>query len=149
MNLSEDDKQQAIFGAADGLTSTVAVVVAQLIAGSRHSLLAGGFAIALAAGVGMGWSEWASDKDGSVRRAAVMTGATLLSSALPIIPFLILWKAAGVVICACVSLALAVTVSLLRGSITPDSYARASAITLGGIVLVGVLVSIPSVLVGP
>lgn len=148
MRLSSDDKQQAVFGAADGITSTVAVVVAQLIAGSRHSLIAGGFAIALAAGVGMGWSEWASDRDGSVRRALVMTTATFLSSALPIVPFLLLWKAGGVVLCAIVTMVLAVAVSLLRGSITPDSYARAASITLGGIVLVGVLVSIPSLLVG-
>jgi VIT1/CCC1 family predicted Fe2+/Mn2+ transporter len=147
--MTADDKVQAIFGATDGLTSTVAVVIAQLIAGTQHSLIAGGFAIAIAAGVGMGWSEWISDASGNYRRALVMTLATLLASALPIFPFLFLWEASGVVVCGGVSALLAVGIALLRGTLTPDSRRKAFAVTLGGIAIVGTLVSIPSLLVGP
>jgi hypothetical protein len=146
--MSADDKETAIFGAADGLTSTVAVVIAQLITGSRHSLIAGGFAIAIAAGVGMGWSQWLGDRSGSARRAGVMAAATLLASTAPIVPFLVLWKAAGVIACALVATALIGVIAYLRCTVTTGSRARALAVTVGGLLIVSALVSLPSVLVG-
>jgi VIT1/CCC1 family predicted Fe2+/Mn2+ transporter len=145
--MTPDDKKQAIFGSADGLTSTVAVVLACLIAGTRHSLLAGGFAIAIAAALGMGYSEYLSDKTSSLRRALVMAGATLFASALPVIPFVFFWRASGIVAFGLVVLSLALAISLLRGSVTPDSYGRATVVTFGGILVVSALVSIPSLIV--
>ncbi len=145
--MTDADTTQALFGATDGLTSTIAVILATLIAGTRHSLIAGGFAIAVAASVGMAYAEWMSDHNASKRRALVMGAATLIASAAPVIPFLFLWRASGIAVSLGVCIALAVTIAMLRGARTPDSYQRAVATTIGGILVVSVLVSIPSLIV--
>jgi len=145
--MTDDDRTQAIFGSLDGLTSTVAVVIASLLTGTQKSLIGTGFSIAIAASVGMAWSEWDSDKNGSIRRAVVMGVATLITSALPVIPFVFLWKTSGVIVSAIVCVVLLGVIAELRASLTPASRTRAILVTVGGTLIVSVLVTILNLIV--
>ena len=66
--------QPALVGMIDGTVSSLAPIFAAAIASNSHTALLVGFAIALGAGVSMGWSEALSDTGeqtgrGSARRA--------------------------------------------------------------------------------
>jgi|SRR5665213_1759668 len=89
--MQENDKTQAIFGAFDGLTSGLGVLIALLLQhqGQIHlfNIVLG---LAVSSGLSMGYGEWLADGEGVERRAFVIGGATGLGTFIPALPFILL-----------------------------------------------------------
>ena len=67
--------QPALVGMIDGTVSSLAPIFAAAICSSSHTALLVGFAVALGAGVSMGWSEALSDTgEQTGRGSAVVRG---------------------------------------------------------------------------
>ena len=88
--MKQTDKQQAIFGMFDGLTSSLGVVIALLL---QHQSTAHLFNIivglSLSSGLSMGYGEWLADEEGNDHRALIMAGSTALGCFIPALPFLL------------------------------------------------------------
>jgi len=87
--------QPALVGMIDGTVSSIAPIFAAAIASSSHTALLVGFAVALGAGVSMGWSEAFSDtgeqtgRGSPVVRGAITGGMTTLGGLFHTVPFVI------------------------------------------------------------
>jgi len=84
--MGEKEPSPAVFGAFDGMTSVIGVIVA-LLSASPSSVVKAVIGLAVASAVGMAAGEYLGDPDRSLRNAAVMGGATLVGTLLPAIPF--------------------------------------------------------------
>lgn len=125
--MSRDDVKQAVFGGFDGLASAIGMIAAVALTGAYSTLLVAAVALAAGAAVSMAAGEWLSDADGSVHRALVMGGATLIGSVSPAIPFAFghgIFAAAG---CALVTVALGGAIAEIR----PGGRGRSWALTFG------------------
>jgi hypothetical protein len=76
----------AIFGAADGLVATMALILVTMGHGHKVVLLAV-FGLLIAEGLGMAASEFLSDPQRNLRTASVMGVATSVAIVLPGIPW--------------------------------------------------------------
>jgi VIT1/CCC1 family predicted Fe2+/Mn2+ transporter len=89
--MNNDQRQEAIFGAWDGVVSIVGFIFALLANHSPESAIAiGGFGGAIAAGVSMASGEFAKSSGPRAARARValaMLLSTLVGSLVPIWPF--------------------------------------------------------------
>jgi hypothetical protein len=87
--------QPALVGMIDGTVSSLAPIFAAAIYSSSGTALRVGFAVALGAGVSMGWSEALSDtgeqtgRGSSIVRGAITGGMTTLGGIFHTLPFLI------------------------------------------------------------
>ncbi len=76
----------AIFGAADGLVATMALILVTRDHGHKVVLLAV-FGLLIAEGLGMAASEFLSDPTRDLKTASIMGGATSIAIVLPGVPW--------------------------------------------------------------
>lgn len=109
MSITEDDKEQFIFGVSDGVTSALGVVIPLALA--HQPMLAVTAGLAMAAAIGMGSGEWLSDREGSWRRAIAMAVASFVGTVIPAGPFFVLqsWPAAVASGALCVATGIAIS----------------------------------------
>lgn len=136
----------ALFGAVDGLTVVLGVML-PLLDRPRDLLLAAAGA-SLAEAVGMSAGAWLSDSDAGWREAVTIGAATCVASLLPAVPFALLGGLAARWAAGAVLLALAGSVALARRRVQRRSWVRALGETFGVLAAVGVVVGICSVLLG-
>ncbi len=145
--MTGDDRRQAIFGGFDGMTSALAVITAAVTAGqARGALLVTAIGVAIAAGVGMGGGEYLSDtsEGGQLRRAVVMTVATLAGALAPIVPYAVLGPGVpAALIAGAIALAVGALIAHVRGGTR-----RAYVVTYGMLLVVGGLTILESALIG-
>jgi len=125
--VTRDDARQAIFGSFDGLASAIGMVAAVAITGQIHTLVLAAVALAVGAAVSMAAGEWLSDPDASLHRAGVMGLATLIGSALPALPFIVLANTTAVLGCALVTVGCGALIAELR----PGARGRSYGLTFG------------------
>jgi hypothetical protein len=88
MSFTKLDRQEAIFGSFDGMTSTLGVVAGLLVSHSNNiKIITAVIGISVAATIGMGAGQYLSDGKRNLREAIVMAIATLIGCVLPGIPF--------------------------------------------------------------
>lgn len=121
----------------DGMTSVTGVIFALLSRGETAIILAA-VGLAIASAIGMGAGEWLSDSSGpgSLRRAAVMAGATVIGTAVLVVPFLLLPKTPALIV--------AGFLAVLLGAVI--GHARRKGVR-GYVVTYGILVTAASVTV--
>jgi VIT1/CCC1 family predicted Fe2+/Mn2+ transporter len=88
MKITEDDREQFIFGVSDGMTSALGVVIPMALL--HQPMLAVISGLATCATIGMAGGEFLSDDKGSLRQAVAMGVASFLGSVLPAVPFFFL-----------------------------------------------------------
>lgn len=76
----------AVFGAFDGLTVVIGVLLSSL--GHPELVFKVALGVALAEGIGMFFGEWLSESDNGLSASAVIGGATVTASVLPALPYL-------------------------------------------------------------
>lgn len=136
----------ALFGAVDGLTVILGVML-PLLDRPRDLVLAA-VGASLAEAVGMSAGAWLSDSDAGWREAATIGAATCVASLLPAVPFALLgglaarWAAGGAI------LGLAGGVAVARRYVQRRGWVRALGETFGVLAAVGVVVGVCSVLLG-
>ena len=130
--MTSDDTRMIVFGAFDGLTSAVGLVlVAALTSGSN--VLAVSIALAVGAAISMAAGEWLAD-DQPVdrgRRAALMGLATLVGSIVPALPFAVAAHSAARVGALAFTCGAGVVIAEVRPGKRLPSYAK----TLGVLAL--------------
>ena len=139
-------KSEAIFGAADGLTSALGVVAAGLVTHAAPiATVTAASALAVAAAVSMGGSEWLADTEsaGRGRRAFVMGAATLAGSVAPAIGFLF-GSVPGLVL----GLVLTVLVGVIVAVVRPGSMMRSLVQTFAVLIGASIAAVAVSVLCG-
>jgi hypothetical protein len=105
----------AIFGAADGLVATMALILVTMGHGHKVVLLAV-FGLLIAEGLGMAASEYLSDPTRDLKRSALMGAATSIAIVLPGVPWAVTsGEAATVGSCAIAFVLAAVIAQARRG----------------------------------
>jgi hypothetical protein len=113
----QDCTSEAIFGAADGMVSLIGLVAGAMVAhASPAALLTMAGGAATAAMVSMAGGDWLAGK--SVRLSAVMGGATLLGSLVPVLPIVLIPGLLGVLV--------AITLTVLMGVGIAEARAQAT-----------------------
>lgn len=112
---ASDVRSQAIFGAFDGLTSAIGVVVASLLQNNLHTLVVVAAGLAAAAAIGMGTGEWLGDPSRNLKRSLVMAVSTAFGSFLPAIPFIFLEKLPAIIFAVIICLVTALVIGSQRG----------------------------------
>lgn len=100
----------AVFGAFDGLTSSLGVLLA--LASHPHLVLPAAVGVGTAEMVGMAAGQWQSDSDDGLGAAVVIGVATGAGCVLPAVPFAVL--SSGPASVASAVLVLAVTAAIAR-----------------------------------
>src|SRR5271168_1664716 len=143
--------QPALVGMIDGTVSSLAPIFAAAIYSSSATALRVGFAVALGAGVSMGWSEALSDtgeqtgRGSAVVRGAITGGMTTLGGLFHTLPFLIsnVHKAlvvAGVV----VAVELFLIAWLRKRFLHVSMGSSLLVVTVGGVIVLAIGVAIGS-----
>jgi VIT1/CCC1 family predicted Fe2+/Mn2+ transporter len=125
----------AVFGAFDGLTCALGVLLPLLAAGDPHLAFRASLGVGLAEAVGMAAGSWLSSSGDGLAGSAVIGVATGLGAVLPAVP-LVLWpsdtgRAGALVIVA----ALAVLIGIVRAHGTGRGRWRALAETAAVLLL--------------
>jgi len=100
--------QPALVGMIDGTVSSLAPIFAAALASSSHTALLVGLAVALGAGVSMGWSEALSDtgeetgRGSALVRGSITGGMTTLGGIFHTLPFIISDVHKALVVAGCV-----------------------------------------------
>lgn len=131
--VSNSVKAEAIFGSADGFCTAIGI-----IAGSRHLAFGLVFAVALAGALSMAWGQFISENGSGWREAVAMGVATLVGTAAPCLPVLLIGGPLGIACTVLLGIALAVVVGRARDG------KWGWLISLGGFLVVAV----PTVIVG-
>lgn len=84
----------AVFGATDGITVVVGVLLS--LAHRPQLILAAALGVAVAEAVGMALGEWLSDSDSGLGSSVVIGGATAAASIAPAIPYALAGPAVAV-----------------------------------------------------
>lgn len=128
----------AVFGAFDGATSLVGVMLS--LAGHPEQVVPAALGLAIAGGVGMAAGSWlAGDDSKSGRLEALAIGAaTAVGAILPALPYLVLTGAWAMLASALVLVALGAVITTVRAR--SQSWLRAAAETYG--VLIAVCVAV-------
>ena len=110
---STTTKEESIFGTADGLSSTLGVVIAVAI---THPSLVATAAVAVAVGsaVSMCLSEYLSDSSESNYKAFIMGIATFIGAISPAIPFFIFSGTLAYILCGIICSTLCIIISRNR-----------------------------------
>jgi hypothetical protein len=121
------DREAAIFGVADGLTSTVGLVLGLAASGHLAAAWAAAFSGGLAAFPGMASGKYQSDP-GAGKLAAVLCGlCTTAGSVVPAIPLLAGTGPFQLAACAVLAASVCALVAIMR----PEDGARAWALSFG------------------
>ena len=135
----------AIFGAFDGSTSVVGVLLT--LTGHPEQIIPTALGLAVAGGVGMAAGAWLSDDDDAgPTEAAVIGVATAVGTVLPALPYAVLSGTAAIACSVLVLLLLGAAITWVRAR--DRSLRRAAAETYGVLAAVCVAVSLCSVLTG-
>lgn len=90
--MDQNEKQQVIFGAFDGLTTSLGAVLAMLLQHtSTPHLFNIVLGLAVSGGLSMAWGEYLSDPHHNMTLATYMGAATFGGSFLPALP-LLMWR---------------------------------------------------------
>lgn len=129
----------AVFGASDGATSLVGVLLT--LAGHPGQIPAAALGLAVAGGVGMAAGSWLSkdDKAGPVA-SLVIGGATTVGTLLPALPYLWLTGTGAMAASAVVLVLLGGVITVVRARTEP--WWRSAAETYGVLMLVCVAVGV-------
>jgi erythrin-vacuolar iron transport family protein len=143
--------QPALVGMIDGTVSSLAPIFAAAIASNSHTALLVGFAVALGAGVSMGWSEALSDtgeetgRGSALVRGAITGGMTTLGGIFHTLPFLIsdvnkALAVAGVV----VAIELFVIAWIRKRFLHVSMRSSLLVVTVGGVIVLAIGIAIGS-----
>jgi hypothetical protein len=143
--------QPALVGMIDGTVSSLAPIFAAAIASSSHTAFIVGLAVALGAGVSMGWSEALSDtgaqtgRGSAVVRGAITGGMTTVGGIFHTLPFLISDVHKALVVAGIVVAVELVTISWIRKRFLKVSM-RSSllVVTVGGVIVLAIGIAIGS-----
>lgn len=119
----------ATFGAADGVTTALGLLVA--LTGQPHAIVRAAAGAGLAGMVGMTAGEWLSDSDAGFPVALACGCATLAACVIPVVPYAVTSGPAATVAALLLVAAVAGVVSWLR----PEKGALAVAQTYGVLVV--------------
>lgn len=146
MNL-RDLTEPAVFGAFDGATSVVGVMLT--LTHHPHLVVPTALGVAAAGGVGMAAGSWLShDRDTSDKEALAIGMATAVGTLLPVLPYLFAsgWIAMALSAFILVLLGAAITVTRMKAGAL--SLLRAAVETYGVLVAVCVAVAICAIATG-
>lgn len=115
----------AVFGAADGLTLVIGLVVS--LSGQPHAMFRAALGAGLAELVGMTAGSWLSDEKAGIWPALANGGASCAACLLPAVPYLAMSGGAALA----VSLALAAGVGAVISVLRPEKGALAYLTTFG------------------
>lgn len=104
----------AVFGAFDGLTSSLGVLLA--LAGHPHIVLPAAVGVGAAEMVGMAAGQWQSDSNDGPGAAIVIGIATGAGCVLPAVPFAVFRPGAAAVLSAVLVLAITAAIAGLRAN---------------------------------
>lgn len=141
--------QPALVGMIDGTISSLAPIFAAAIYSSSGTALRVGLAVALGAGVSMGWSEALSDtgeqtgRGSAVVRGAITGGMTTLGGIFHTLPFLISNVHKALIVAGCVVAFELLAIAWVRQRFL-DVSLRSSllVVTVAGVIVVGIGVGI-------
>lgn len=102
----------AVFGAFDGLTSSLGVLLG--LAAHPHLVLPAAIGVGAAEMVGMAAGQWQSDSDDGLGAALVIGASTGAGCVLPAIPFALLHPGAAAIVSAVLVLAVTAGIARLR-----------------------------------
>jgi len=114
--MTVEDREQAIFGSFDGLTTGIGIIAALILAGHSKAVVVGVMGAAVAAAVGMGAGKWLSTPDRNYGTAGVMFIATLIGGAAPGIPFTFLPLHWAVAATSLIAVGVALQIGWFRGA---------------------------------
>src|ERR1700727_655755 len=120
--MTRDDSVEVVFGGFDGLCSALGVIVAVASQGNLRAVAVGSVALAVGSAASMGAGQWLSDRQGNLRKACLMAGATLAGSILPAIPFFALTGPLAWLCCGAVTLGLGAVIAEVRPGGALRSY---------------------------
>lgn len=138
--------EASVFGAVDGLTVALGVMVPLLHKPQALVLAVVGAGIAEA--VGMAGGDWLSDSEGSWVEAASLGLSTGVVSIIPALPFAFLAPKLAQPLALVLMLALAVAITVTRRLVKHQSWRRAFGETFGILTVVAVCVTACSLLLG-
>lgn len=142
--MTNDDVEQAIFGASDGMTSALGVIIPLALAG--HSMTVVIIGLAISASVGMGGGLYLSDGSGRLKSAIVMALATAIGTVLPALPFMLLPKALAVPLSVLIVIAIGQFIVTAKKQVV--STKKAYLETYGILITVSLLTVILTILTG-
>lgn len=135
----------AIFGAFDGSTSVVGVLLT--LTGHPGQIIPTALGLAAAGGVGMAAGSWLSaDDDAGPLEAAVIGVATVVGTVLPALPYAVTAGIVAIILSAAVLLALGAGITFVRAR--DRSLGRAAAETYGVLAAVCAAVTVCSFVTG-
>lgn len=134
----------AVFGAFDGATSVVGVLLT--LAGHSGQIVPAALGLAVAGGVGMCAGSWLSDDDAGPAEAVAIGVATAVGTVLPALPYMVLTGTAAMACSAIVLVLLGAVITLVRAR--DRSLRRAAAETYGVLIAVCAAVAVCAVATG-
>lgn len=120
----------AILGAADGVTSIAGVVAAAGVASGPHKVARIALAGAASATISMAGGEFLSEEKTDWGSVGAMAAGTLLGSALPVLPLLVVAGTTGWALVVVVSLLIAVAVGEVRSRMRHITRATSYSVTV-------------------
>lgn len=137
----------AVFGAFDGSTSVIGVLLT--LTGHPAQVLPTAFGLAVAGGVGMAAGQWLSqDTDAGLADAIVIGAATAIGTVLPAVPYALLGGTAAIAASAVVLILLGTVITAVRAHDPDRTWARAAAETYGVLLAVCAAVAICTLATG-
>lgn len=137
----------AVFGASDGATSVVGVLLT--LAGHPGQIVPASLGLAVAGGIGMCAGQWLSDdSDAGLGEALAIGAATAVGTLLPAVPYLVL---AGAEAMACSGLLLVLIgalITMVRSRTSGRGWWRAAAETYGALAAVALAVALCALVTG-
>lgn len=117
----------AVFGAFDGLTAVLGVLLT--LTGHPSLVIPTAAGVAIAEAIGMFFGEWLSDSDNGFGASAVIGAASLVGSMGPALPWAWLSGSSAITASAAVLVGLAAAITVLRGA--ERGWLRAATETYG------------------
>ena len=143
--------QPALVGMIDGTVSSLAPIFAAAIYANSHTAFIVGLAVALGAGVSMGWSEALSDtgeqtgRGSAIVRGSITGGMTTVGGIFHTLPFIISDVHTALVVAGCVVAVELFTISWIRKRFLEVSM-RSSllVVTVGGLIVLAIGIALGS-----
>lgn len=139
--------QPAVFGAFDGATSVVGVMLTL----NNHASLVmpTSVGVAAAGGVGMAAGSWLSQDDETSNAEALVIGvATAIGTILPVLPYLFTSGALAVTLSGVILTLLGAAITVVRSRVGSHSLLKAAVETYGVLIAVCAAVALSAVLTG-
>lgn len=120
--LGTEEGGSAVFGAFDGVTSVLGVLVS-LLGQKELVLVRACLGLALASSIGMGFGQYTGDKERRLISAVVIALATAVGTLLPVIGFIFFAKRMAVVIGTLAVIGLGILIGYQRSKSSPKRIA--------------------------